>query len=53
MLIYRNAEEVHGLRKFGNPSLVQLTFVIQRCCETVHIFQRCCETVYIFAQRKP
>jgi len=36
-LIYRNAEGVHGQRKFGNLSLVKLTFFIQRCCELVHI----------------
>jgi len=37
MFIYRNAEGVHGQRKFGTPSLAKLTFYIQRCCEPVHI----------------
>jgi len=37
MLIYRNAEGVHGLESLGTPGLVKLAFFIQRCCDSAHI----------------
>jgi len=37
MLIYRNAEEIHGQREFGNPWLSQTSVFIQRCCEPLYI----------------
>jgi len=50
-LIYRNDEGVHVQIKFENPSLVKLTFFIQRCCEPVYI-NVCSEKNLIFHRYK-
>ena len=36
MLIYRNAEGVHGQRKFGNPCLRVIVFLLRSLAELNH-----------------
>jgi len=47
MLIYTNAEGVHGLESLGATGLVKLAFFIQRCCESVNITS-CSAKILIF-----